>query len=140
MNRLPSIAVQLTHIGGSLKGKIQEFFDVEITIGRHPSCEVRYSADINVISRRHAKIIREGNRFKLIDLSSNGTYVNGERIKETYLKNGDVLTFAKDGPKASFSTQSAENDDTAPPPQKKSPATVDQRTPAITQRIKTPPK
>jgi pSer/pThr/pTyr-binding forkhead associated (FHA) protein len=131
VNRLPSIGLKLAHIGGPLKGKTQEFFDVEISIGRHPSCEVRYSGEINVISRRHAKIVREGNRFKLIDLSSNGTYVNGERIKTTYLSNGDVLTFAKNGPQASFSTQSQDSDDTPSggpsPPQKQPSASVDNR-------------
>ena len=55
------------------------------------------------MSRKHAEIIREGNRFKLVDLSANGTFVNGKRVKEVYLKDGDVLTFAEGGPKVSFS-------------------------------------
>ncbi|MGC8809211.1 MAG: FHA domain-containing protein, partial [bacterium] len=102
----PVIVVQLIHILGPRKGEIQEFVDPVITIGRHPSCHVRFPADLTTVSRKHAEIIREGNQFKLVDHSTNGTYVNGKRVTETYLKNGDVLTFAEEGgPKVSFLTQ-----------------------------------
>ncbi|MBU4480587.1 FHA domain-containing protein, partial [Patescibacteria group bacterium] len=61
--------------------------------------------DYNIISRQHATISREGNRFKLTDHSSNGTIVNGKKIKEVYLKDGDVITISEGGPKVSFLTQ-----------------------------------
>ncbi len=42
------------------------------------------------VSRQHAKIIQKGEEFVLQDLhSSNGTYVNGERIDEHVLANND---------------------------------------------------
>jgi len=85
-----------------MKGQIQEFEENEITIGRHPECMLRFPKDLTIISRRHARIVREGNRFKLIDTSTNGTFVNGKRVKETYLRSGDVITFAEGGPKVSF--------------------------------------
>lgn len=105
MTNLPNIVVQLVHIEGPLKGEIQEFFDQEILIGRFPHCQVLFPAGFDTVSRNHAKIIREGNRFKLIDSSTNGTFVNGKRITEHYLKSGDVIAFAADGPKLSFLTQ-----------------------------------
>lgn len=106
MKQPPVIVVQLIHILGPMKGEIQEFVDPVITIGRHPSCHLRFPADLTTISRKHAEIIREGNQFKLVDHSTNGTFVNGKRVTETYLKNGDVLTFAEEGgPKVSFLTQ-----------------------------------
>ncbi|MBN1931800.1 MAG: FHA domain-containing protein [Desulfobacterales bacterium] len=108
MKSKPIIIVQLVHIQGPLKGEIQEFSSPEILIGRHPSCQVRFPKDLSTISRKHAKIIREGNRFKLIDQSTNGTFLNGKRVKEDYLKDGDVLIFAENGPKASFLTKIAE--------------------------------
>lgn len=79
-----------------------------ILIGRHPSCHVLFPKDVAIVSRRHAQIVREGNRFKLIDQSANGTFVNGKRVKEAYLKNGDVLIFAEGGPKVSFLTKIVE--------------------------------
>ena len=69
--------VQLVHIKGPFKGEIQEFLDNEIFIGRHPSCHVQSPNQLAIISRRHAQIIREGNRFKLVDQSANGTVLNG---------------------------------------------------------------
>jgi len=77
-----TIVAQLVHISGPLKGKIQEFSEPEIAIGRHPSCAVRFPADLVLISRNHARVIREGNTFKLVDSSTNGTFVNGKRVKE----------------------------------------------------------
>ncbi|MBC2695349.1 MAG: FHA domain-containing protein [Desulfobacteraceae bacterium] len=107
--KLPIIIVQLVHIYGPFKGEIQEFSESTILIGRHPSCHVLFPRDVAIVSRRHAQIIREGNRFKLIDQSANGTFVNGKRVKEAYLKDGDVLIFAEGGPKVSFLTKIVES-------------------------------
>jgi pSer/pThr/pTyr-binding forkhead associated (FHA) protein len=108
MKKAPTIIMRLVHIQGPMKGEIQEFTDSEISIGRHPSCHVRFPKDLAIISREHARIIREGNRFKLIDQSTNGTYLNGTRITEAILKDGDILLFADGGPKVSFLTKIAE--------------------------------
>jgi pSer/pThr/pTyr-binding forkhead associated (FHA) protein len=105
MKSPPIIVVQLVHIQGPLKGEIQEFSDPVISIGRHPSGHVCFPKDLTSISRKHTEIKREGNRFMLIDHSTNGTFVNGKRVQEAYLKDGDVLTFAEDGPKISFLTK-----------------------------------
>ncbi len=108
MNQPPSIIVQLVHIHGPMKGEIQEFASNEISIGRHPSCDLQFPKDIVAISRKHAHIIREGNRFKLVDSSTNGTFVNGTKIDESWLKNGDVIFFTEGGPKVSFLTRPGE--------------------------------
>jgi pSer/pThr/pTyr-binding forkhead associated (FHA) protein len=105
MKSIPMISVQLVHILGPMKGEIQEILDPEISIGRHPSCQVRFPKDMAVISRYHARIVREGNRFKLIDQSANGTFLNGQQVTEAFLKNGDVLMFTDGGPKVSFLTK-----------------------------------
>jgi pSer/pThr/pTyr-binding forkhead associated (FHA) protein len=105
MANKPVIVIQLIHIEGPLKGEIQDFPNPEVSIGRHSSCHVRFPKDLRIVSREHARIIREGNRFKLMNLSKNGTYLNGKRIPEAYLKDGDVLMFAHGGPKLSFLTR-----------------------------------
>jgi pSer/pThr/pTyr-binding forkhead associated (FHA) protein len=115
MKTKPLILVQLVHIEGPYKGQIQEFSEAEIAIGRHPSCQVQFPVDHAIISRKHAKIVRDGNRFKFIDHSTNGTYVNGKKTKEAILKDGDVLIFAKGGPKVSFLTQVTDQAVDAPP-------------------------
>ncbi len=116
MNAVPHIVVQLVHIEGPLKGEIQELSDAQIVIGRHPECQVRFPKDLVILSRKHAHIIREGNRFKIIDQSTNGTFVNGRQVPEAYLKDGDVVTFAEGGPKLSFLTQVSDQPAPQPPP------------------------
>jgi hypothetical protein len=61
-----------------------------VVLGRSRECEVRLpDADT---SRRHAKIVCSGGRFVLYDLgSTNGTFVNGERVGERELAPGDRL-------------------------------------------------
>jgi adenylate cyclase len=60
------------------------------SIGRTPEndLEVRDS----LISRRHSSIIRRGDRYVVYDLgSSNGTFVNRERVEMKPLDHGDVI-------------------------------------------------
>lgn len=65
---------------------------VPVTIGRMSSNDVVLS-DPNV-SRRHAELRREGDRWMLVDLgSTNGTLVNGKLTREHGLSDGDRLTF-----------------------------------------------
>ena len=95
--------VQLVHIEGPLKGEIQEFSDPVISIGRHPSSHIRFPTDQTAVSRNHAEIIREGNRFRLVDRSTNGTFVNPQEGKpycvkqtEAYLEGTGVLWLGED--------------------------------------------
>jgi hypothetical protein len=63
-----------------------------LTIGRLPECTITL-ADTNV-SRKHAEVRPEGAGFMLSDLgSTNGTFVNGARITQHELADGDVITF-----------------------------------------------
>ncbi len=104
--KIPDIKVQLIHIDGPLKGEINEFCQPIIALGRHPESQVVFPEKCTAISREHARIIREGNRFKLVDHSTNGTLVNGKQQKETFLQDGDVLLIGgKGGAKVSFLTQ-----------------------------------
>jgi pSer/pThr/pTyr-binding forkhead associated (FHA) protein len=112
MKNTHRIAIQLVHIGGPLKGVIQELTDHDIYIGRHSSCQVKFPDELFIVSRKHARIKREDNRFQLVDESTNGTFVNGKRVRKAYLRNGDILTFAKDGPKVSFLTKISEGQPT----------------------------
>ncbi len=103
---IPDIKVQLIHIDGPLKGEINEFCQPVIALGRHPQSQIVFPENCTAISRKHASIKREGNRFKLVDHSTNGTLVNGKQQKETFLQDGDVLLIGGEGgAKVSFLTQ-----------------------------------
>ena len=141
MKRPPIIVVQLIHLSGPLKGQIQEFAEGSILVGRHPSCHVRFPADVTALSRTHAEIVRDGNQFRLVDKSTNGTFVNGKRITETFLKSGDVLAFAEGGPKVSFLTEVKEAPAVAassPPPPVRQPARAPEVQRPEPPRVETP--
>lgn len=73
---------------------VKDAYDIEesATIGRHPTNTIVLGLDS--ISRFHARIDRRGNFFILQDLnSSNGTYVNGERVTQMTLHHSDIVTF-----------------------------------------------
>lgn len=66
--------------------------DASIVIGRMPDCDLTIR-DANV-SRRHAEIRPQGDGFVLVDLgSTNGSRVNGIRVTQRDLRDGDELTF-----------------------------------------------
>jgi hypothetical protein len=63
-----------------------------ISVGRLPECDITV-VDPNV-SRRHAEIQSRGDGFVVVDLgSTNGTRVNGVRVTERELHDGDELGF-----------------------------------------------
>jgi pSer/pThr/pTyr-binding forkhead associated (FHA) protein len=45
------------------------------------------------VSRRHAVVVTEDDHTRIVDWGSkNGIYVNGKRVSEKMLKNGDRVT------------------------------------------------
>ncbi len=61
-----------------------------IRIGRHPSNDLRLE-DIRV-SSRHAELFRQGGNFFIKDIdSSNGVFVNDQKVSQTLVEDGDTL-------------------------------------------------
>jgi pSer/pThr/pTyr-binding forkhead associated (FHA) protein len=64
------------------------------TLGRTPDNDIRVDEDF--ISRHHAVLLLSGATTIVEDLNStNGTYVNAERINRRALKEGDLVTLGK---------------------------------------------
>jgi hypothetical protein len=64
-----------------------------LVIGRGGECEVLIND--KTVSRRHARIQREANRWVLHDESKNGTHVNGQPLAAPHpLSDGDVIAIA----------------------------------------------
>lgn len=63
------------------------------TLGRAAECNVRLPENDRLVSREHARLERdEGGRWWIIDLSTNGTFVNGERVStRRALHDGDQI-------------------------------------------------
>jgi len=85
------------HAAGSLAlpdGSRVALGEEPVTIGRQAECDVVLD-DTNV-SRRHAEVRLDGEEYVLIDLgSTNGSKVNGARVKRHALNDGDEITLGK---------------------------------------------
>jgi hypothetical protein len=70
--------------------------DDEITVGRAAGCGVVLAED-TFVSQVHARVYRRGGDSYVEDLgSTNGTFVNGERVVEaTRLRRGDRVQFGQ---------------------------------------------
>lgn len=80
--------------GGGRAGESFLLAEERTLIGRSPECDV-FLDDVTV-SRRHAQIARNGERFTIEDLGSlNGTFVNRRRIESTELEDDDELQIGK---------------------------------------------
>jgi Protein of unknown function (DUF3662)/Inner membrane component of T3SS, cytoplasmic domain len=75
----------------TVNGKRHDLDKRRVVIGRSRDCDIQV-ADANV-SRRHAEVRQEGAAHWVVDLdSTNGTEVNGRRLKRAKLRPGDRIT------------------------------------------------
>ena len=75
----------------TVDGEPHEVDKRRILIGRSRECDIQLS-EANV-SRRHAEVRQEGATYWLVDLeSTNGTEVNGRRLRRAKLRDGDRIT------------------------------------------------
>jgi len=80
---------------GTGDGQVQRLEeDQAIVIGRDRSCQL--CIDDPQISRHHARVLRRADSITIEDLnSSNGTFLNGVRIKTGTLKTNDLVTLGR---------------------------------------------
>ncbi len=85
-------------------GETQEIIVDQIEIGRDSRCQVRFDESFSTVSRRHAAIVKSGDGWKLVQLSTtNKTFLNGVPVeREWYLQNGDEIQLSVNGPKLGF--------------------------------------
>lgn len=91
----PAAAASHGHAGLIVErsGKVERvapFRGPELIVGRGPTCDLVLATA--GVSRRHARFVRDGDGFRVLDLgSANGLRVNGERATERALQVGDVV-------------------------------------------------
>lgn len=85
-------------------GESQKIIIDQVELGRDANCQVRFDETFETVSRLHAAIVKDGDGWKLVQLSqTNSTLVNGQRIEtERQLENGDEIQLSTQGPRMGF--------------------------------------
>lgn len=95
-NLLSRTGTGLAWLDREIPGKEPERIDLDhfpFTLGRNETCD--YQVQSSRVSRQHAQIVQEGGRLRIRDLhSTNGTFVNGRRIEDHPLSDGDLIVIA----------------------------------------------
>jgi soluble lytic murein transglycosylase-like protein len=76
-------------------------------VGRDPDNDlVIEGSDAAIVSAHHMEIRRRENTYRLVDLdSTNGTYLDGQRVREALLQNNALITLGPGGPQFQFELQ-----------------------------------
>jgi S1-C subfamily serine protease len=96
------VKLQLRVLTGARAGVTGVFSQPQVTIGRHPDCDLQLDPDRDLdVSARHALVARQSDqRWTVRDSGSrNGTLVNGHPIRtETGLEDTDQIRLGPAGP------------------------------------------
>ncbi|MDQ3875480.1 MAG: DUF3662 and FHA domain-containing protein [Actinomycetota bacterium] len=85
------LGIERESVALTVDGKRYEVEKRRVVLGRSRECDIQL-ADPNV-SRRHAELRQEGTTYWIVDLdSTNGTVINGRRLKRAKLQDGDTIT------------------------------------------------
>ncbi len=90
---------------GARAGSRQRLASEFATLGRHPSSDLQFDPEHDRdVSARHAAVFRQGGEYVVRDLgSSNGTWVNGARVRgDRTLEPGDRIRLGARGPELEF--------------------------------------
>jgi polysaccharide biosynthesis/export protein len=78
-------------LSGQLANRVFAMRRSSVLIGRGDDADIQVQD--GSVSAHHARIIRQGQGFELIDLdSTNGSFVRGQRVKRESLRNADRVT------------------------------------------------
>ena len=83
--------MQISYVRKQGRCVIVKVSDRPVKIGRDPACDI--VLDDAQASRQHCQISPWDGEYIIKDLrSQNGTFVNGQRVEESVLRNGDQIT------------------------------------------------
>jgi membrane-bound lytic murein transglycosylase D len=99
-------AITITLASGASEQR-QYAFHQTFRIGRHPACALQLSDD--VVSRQHAEVSWEGDRWWLADLqSANGVFMDGVRVHKAPLSGSGRFQLGSAGPMLAFQVETLE--------------------------------
>lgn len=110
--------LELRVLDGARAGACERFDKPVVTVGRHPLSDLRFDAQHDLdVSTRHAELHATEDGWSLRDeQSTNGTFVNGIRVRDAQLLHeGDLLSFGVNGPRVEVHLPSRDIAPVAPP-------------------------
>ena len=96
------MTIELRVLSGTRAGTGERFDKSVVTVGRDATSDLRFDPQSELdVSTRHAELRNADGVWTIHDQgSTNGTFVNGERVGESYrLSEGDVVSFGANGPR-----------------------------------------
>ncbi len=95
------MAIEIRIMTGARAGQVLHLDKPVMVAGRQKDADLRFDPQKDIdVSARHAELRHDKGRYTVHDLkSTNGTFVNGERVTEPReLKTGDRVQFGANGP------------------------------------------
>lgn len=85
---------QLTGVSSGVSGQAFALGGTRILVGRADNCDLRLE-DASV-SSEHARIVKDSAGWRVVNLlSTNGTFVNDQKISSSAVSNGDRIRFGR---------------------------------------------
>lgn len=96
--------VTFVHLSGSRRGAEEAFDQDRVRIGSAPDDDLRFDpAAEAAVASHHAEARVEGGEVLLLEGGSGrGLFVNGQRVREILLRDGDLVEVGDGGPKLRF--------------------------------------
>ncbi|MEO8217336.1 MAG: FHA domain-containing protein [Acidobacteriota bacterium] len=93
--------ITIRHLSGTHAGQEQTFPAGSITLGRNPSNKISFDPEMDrTVSGLHAELSPRADGWVIRDLgSSNGTFINEEKVNERNLRPGEIIQLGKNGPR-----------------------------------------
>lgn len=95
--------IRMSLLEGSQAGSSRQWVfrqGATIQIGRDKTSDVRL--EFETVSRHHATVLHDGRQWKYLNIGSNGSYVEGNRLSEFAVQEGTVVQVARTGPRLKF--------------------------------------
>ncbi len=91
--------LRISVLNGSLSGRSYVLHEGALLLGRGVDAGIRFDPAVDsMVSSRHCLVQAEPDGFYVVDnQSTNGTYVNGQRVQRTRLNHGDVIELGNPG-------------------------------------------
>lgn len=111
----PGSKLRLTFQSGTRRGDTLDAAGAVIRMGRARGSGV-WTPEDRVVSAQHAKLVKLEDGYVLLDLeSTNGTFLNGQRVERAPLRDGDVIQLGTDGPEIGVRVLAPTADDAGAP-------------------------